>query len=1139
MDDLYPDINDPSFNIKIAKRKEFNEQSISFPEKSADEESDRLCSASFELSAHQQFVKNFVSINTPYNSLLLYHGLGTGKTCSAIGISEEMRNYMKQMGITKKIIIVASPNVQTNFREQLFDERKMKKIGGVWSIQGCSGQKFLSEINPVNLKGVSRERIIKQVDRIIKSYYVFMGYGEFANFIIKRSNTPETLTEKQREELKGRRLRETFGGRLIIIDEVHNIRSSTSKKEKLVASQLDTLTTYVSSMSLILLSATPMYNDPREIVWLINLMNKNDKRSVIDPREVFDKDGNFRISVTGEEEGKALLMRKARGYVSFVKGDNPYTFPYRIFPHDFKSSNSLKVHRYPSKTILGGDIIQGMEYLDLYCVEMGSYQNQVYKFIIDEIREKQDVSKLKPEMMERFGYTMLQKPLEALNMTYPSENKADMLEIGVAKMVGIEGLERTMTFGKNKTDYEYKPSIEEKYGRIFSQKHLGKYSVKLKNITKAITENEGICLVYSQFLDGGVIPLALALEEMGCQRYGAPNLLKTPPKQKKGIMYTMITGNEDLSPDNKLSVKIASGKENVDGSLIKIIIISRAGSEGLDFANIRQVHILEPWYNTNRIEQTIGRAVRNCSHKLLPFKKRNVMIFLYATLLENGHEAADMYVYRVAELKAILIGRVTRALKEGAIDCLLNKAQQKSSQEVMKQKHKLLLSNGESIMFKIGDKPYTQQCDYMEKCTYTCEPSATITPSEITMDTYFVPVNMSLITKIKDLFKEHYFYKKDDLVKHLQYDRAYSIEQINISLSRLVEDKTEIIEDRYKRAGNLINIGEYYLFQPLELDNLHSSLFDRSRPIDYKKESISVDVTNITLGDGIDVSGIQSTSGEIPSSTTTIKMLASKVIKEMETLYNSAFVVEESTKKSDKNWYKNVARAIVRLENAGMKRSKTEDFIVAHIWEVASTREKLAVLDYLYGKDRRNLKDFEFKLNKTIDTYIFEKKERKGIYLQEGDAFILYILNKTVWQKGEKTDNDEFTPLYVKKIRELIINLNEVYGFIIPFKGTNELIFKTKVKDEKRQSGARCDQASKKETIKTLNSILASIKRDDSNSNCPTRVFSDEMVKEIGNVELCCYTELVLRCYNLHKVNGKVWFVSPEYAQKILDHLKN
>jgi hypothetical protein len=51
---------------------------------------------------HQNFVKNFLSLQTPYNGLLLYHGLGPGKTCSAIGIADEMRSYMKQMNFEQK-----------------------------------------------------------------------------------------------------------------------------------------------------------------------------------------------------------------------------------------------------------------------------------------------------------------------------------------------------------------------------------------------------------------------------------------------------------------------------------------------------------------------------------------------------------------------------------------------------------------------------------------------------------------------------------------------------------------------------------------------------------------------------------------------------------------------------------------------------------------------------------------------------------------------------------------------------------------------------------------------------------------------------------------------------------------------------
>ena len=1122
MNDLYPDINDPNFNIKIARRKEFNDSSFKFDVKDAEEEAKRICFSSFELNPHQQFVKNFMSINTPYNSLLLYHGLGTGKTCSAIGISEEMRNYMKQMGITKKIIIVASPNVQENFKQQLFDDRKMEKVGGVWNIHGCSGAKFLAEINPINLKGLSKEKIVTQVNRIINSYYLFMGYGEFANFIAKKSNVSEDFSPEQQEKIKARRLRNTFENRLIIIDEVHNIRNSENKKEKRVASRLDELIKYVHPLRLLLLSATPMYNDPREIVWLINLMNRNDGRSPLEVGEVFDPQGHFRINERGEETGKELLMRKATGYVSFLKGDNPYTFPYRVFPGDFESPQSLKKHTYPTRSLLGGEILQRMQYLDLFCLSPGSYQAKIYDSIIQKLIRESDTKKLDISNMERFGYTLLQKPLEALNMTYPiSEESLD--EATSASLVGIEGLHRCMNFKSNKSEYEYKPEILEEYGRIFSKSKIGKYSAKISEITERIISDTGICLVYSQFLEGGIIPLALALEELGCKRYDGPSLLKTPPKKKLNVVYTMITGNEDLSPNNALAVKTASDTKNKDGSLIKIILISRAGSEGLDFANIRQVHILDPWYNTNRIEQTIGRAVRNCSHKNLPFTERNVMIFMYATLLKNNFEAADMYVYRVAEIKAILIGRVTRSLKEGAIDCILNHEQIKSAAEIMKQKRPLVLSNGEKITLDIGDKPFTQQCDYMESCSYSCNPTAKITAKDIVLDTYTLSGNETLIMKIKNLFKEHFFYKKDDLVNTLTYSKPYSREEIDFALDTLVKDKTAVVEDRYGRGGNIINIGEYYIYQPLELDNEQISLFDRSRPIDYKRGKLVVPSSLVKTQDIIVDEGA-SNEGD-------------KIVKDMTELFKSALKPDSKLKKSEKNWYKNAANAIVRLMVGGMTKDLLETFVVDHIWDTTVGSEKVNVLNYIYSKDTKDYTDFETLLSSVIDSRIISLSAvEKGIYIQEGSEFKLFILEDKQWKKGEKTDNDEFTPLLVKEVSGVIKTLSDIFGFIIPFKETNELIFKTKIKEQKRQSGARCDQASKKDTIKTLNMILNSVKR---NENCPSSEFDDDTVKNIGNIELCCYTELVLRCYNHHKLLGKSWFVNPEYAQNVLDILKN
>jgi len=66
--------------------------------------------------------------------------------------------------------------------------------------------------------------------------------------------------------------------------------------------------------------------------------------------------------------------------------------------------------------------------------------------------------------------------------------------------------------------------------------------------------------------------------------------------------------------------------------------------------------------------------------------------------------------------------------------------------------------------------------------------------------------------------------------------------QIYAALTQLIEDKNEFIEDKYGRSGRLINIADYYLFQPLELLDKNVSIFERSVPIDVKHKMIKFNV---------------------------------------------------------------------------------------------------------------------------------------------------------------------------------------------------------------------------------------------------------------------------------------------------------
>lgn len=1135
---LYPSLDDPNFNIKIAEKKEFNETKYDGSLYDIEEQAKKLCDAEFELSSHQLFVRNFLSFQTPYNSLLLYHGLGTGKTCSAITVSEEMRTYLNQLGINQRIIVVASPNVQENFRLQLFDERKLKLIDGLWNLTACTGNKYLKEINPMNMKGLTKEKVIQQIKRIINHSYLFLGYTEFANYIQKKSYIDSEENSKNKKLQMIRKLKKNFNNRLIIIDEVHNIRISDDNQNKRVAQELFKLVKYVDNLRFLFLSATPMYNSYKEIVWLLNIMNMNDKRSTIEISDIFDKNGNLLISEDGRNVGEEILRRKSTGYVSFVRGENPYTFPYRIFPSLFSIKNTFKTISYPRLQLNGKLIIQPIEHLDLYVANCGSYQEKGYNYIISKAIDKAGKSKEgipNIENMDSFGYTILQKPLQALNMIYPNKLLNDDSSHSDLKLLGSDGLKRTMKFTEIsyppvKKDFEYKNSD---FGDFFAPDKIGLYSAKIKNITDNIINSEGIILVYSQFIDGGVIPIALALESLGFTRFGSKssNLFKSAPHKPidyktfltedkmenpiefKPAKYTMITGDKALSPDKVNDLKNLTDENNKNGEKIKVVIISMSGSEGIDFKNLRQVHILEPWYNLSLIEQIIGRAVRTCSHKQLPFTKRNVEIFLYGTILnETEKEAVDLYIYRLAELKAVQIGRVSRVLKESSVDCILNIDQTNFSEENMNTIVKQELSNKTVINFPIGDKAYTVSCDYMETCNFKCKPFKSITDEDVKMDTYnetFIIMNTDrIIQRIRDLFKEKFFYKKDRLISEINIVKNYPLVQINWALTTLINDQNEFITDKYNRLGHLINIDEYYLFQPIELNNENISIFDRKVPIDFKNSKIVFPVSDFKEKDVIKTSDLDKKEDTNKDNSLIIKIKSD---------YDNAFIDISKPKRGEDNWY--IYAAVLNntnyLEkNIGFNNEDYKEFIIAHILEYLNFSDTKDLLNYLYYNE--NLSNFEKEIKKYYDRHLMKNKNIIGIIIPKDNEPYLLIKGQSSWVVGEQED---YTDL-VNNIKNLIISpdkFNNYLGFIGTFKNQYN-IFKVKNMEDTRSKGARCDQSGKSETIKILNIIAGETK------------YTPENTKGRNKTEFCVIQEMMLRYFNKIRKFDKIWFLSPNEA---------
>ena len=1203
---LYPNLNDPQFNIKIAEKKEFNDTQYDGKIVDVEKQAEILCNADYELAPHQLFVRNFLSFQTPYNSLLLYHGLGTGKTCSAISVSEEMRDYLNQMGITSKIIVVASPNVQDNFKLQLFDEQKLKEVNGLWNIRACTGNKFLKEINPMNMKGLIKENVIAQIKSIIHKYYDFFGYTEFANYIIKISEIDSSIvkTNKERDAYVRRKLQKHFNNRLVIIDEVHNIRISDDNKNKRTAIELFKLVQNVNNLRLLLLSATPMYNSYKEIIWLINLMNLNDGRPTIDVKDVFNNDGTFKTDKNGAPIGKDLLERKATGYISFVRGENPYTFPYRVWPKEFAKDKTFGTNiNYPRTQLNNKPVIQPIEFLSLYLTTVGDYQSKGYNYIMNKLKQNFVSSTKIPtfENMESFGFTLLQKPLEALNIVYPDErldalnddlSNSDEIKIDTNQIVGEAGLFRLMDYecspspcrtgeeGKNQKRFNFKYKNEEKYGRIFSPKEIKKYSSKISSVCERIMKSKGVILVYARYISGGILPIALALEELGFTRArdGKSLFEKAPtepidaitlePKSKytqakpfQGAKYTMITGDKGFTPDSVADIKMLTTDDNADGSKIKVVLISQAGSEGVDLKFIRQVHIIDPWYNMNRIEQIIGRAVRNCSHKKLPFSQRNVEMYLYGTLLKNDvEESADLYVYRLAELKAVQIGNISRVLKSIAVDCILNYEQTGFTITNMKQTVRQELSSGLIIKeYQIGDKEFSSTCDYMKSCEYYCNPApdTMITSETAKLDTYneaFIVKNTDkVIYKIKLLMKDKFFYRKADLIARINLIKNHPLSEIDAALTQLVDDKYEFLIDKYGRLGNLVNVDDLYLFQPTELNNTQISIYERETPIDYKRDSIKVIETNAVAsvaaqaqsvasvaaleaqaqstnvaGPANAVAQAQSVAGPAASvaaqaadaSASVAGPAAQETIKILDDIkknYNMAKDLK-TIERGDDDWYKFCSVVINDMKEDDTDIKVLLELLISHIMEEQPYGNLVKILNYYNALNKDD--PVEKQIIQYIDRNTLKDKNTTGIILQDDGKRKILIKTKDTgkWLDAKGEDIEDLKvklALMLSKLKPAKDKLNNIIGFITTFK-KDYMTFKVKDFANKRTKGARCDQSTKRDAIKTLNEILGREKYDSKS--------------EISQKQICCIQEFILRIYDRENKNNKRWFLSPAEA---------
>jgi len=285
----------------------------------------------------------------------------------------------------------------------------------------------------------------------------------------------------------------------------------------------------------------------------------------------------------------------------------------------------------------------------------------------------------------------------------------------------LEGDELLASMG----DADYKTTIIQAYEYLkkYSSQYLvpGKleiYSPKFLAMLENISSPDyrGLHLVYSQFRSmEGIGIFSLVLEANGFAQFkikktgidswelnmseeemGKPTFALytgTEDAEEREIIRNIFNGMWDNIPNNIAAQLRRKSADNNLGEIVKVLMITSAGSEGINLRNTRYVHIMEPYWHPVRVEQVIGRARRICSHKDLPLELQTVEVFMYimqftqaqldsefamelrikaqdkSKLAPYPPQTSDQKLYEISNIKEQLSSQLLKGIKEASIDC--------------------------------------------------------------------------------------------------------------------------------------------------------------------------------------------------------------------------------------------------------------------------------------------------------------------------------------------------------------------------------------------------------------------------------------------------------------------------------------
>ena len=678
-----------------------------------------------DLFPHQKFVSEFIN-DSPYRGLLLYHGLGSGKTIAAAAAATQFLE-----GNGRRVSIWTPASLSRNFRDTMISLKVPPNS---------------TKVEYINYNGLTAAKVR---EKYVKNY---------------------------------------FDDKLVIIDEAHNWISRCVHMSSIAKIMYDRLF-FANNVKILLLSATPMINSPNELAFMMNLLRgpitaytfaipsyEEDmlqpvkkyideqsfkggllkltlvpigfvksgdggvtnymKRETLDHADIIKQiEGVLNVKGTSKWHtalpfDKAdfdrwfispnystvvnddLFIRRITGLVSFIKNSNPELYPKLV--DDKTHVEELKMSPEQTKAYV---VVRTHEYQkEARAKKMKRFQTQdpfnktaqVYRAF-----SRATCNFAFPNDIKRMYPNNLREIAREMDFSEEGKNEEEKTENGEKAGEKAEKAGEKTATDKADIDKQYAAHLNDLLKKIDAPQYLSvanirSYSVKFAAIINKMLESpRELHLIYTQFRKiEGIGLLSLALKQNGYteiklirhkgQKYsvkiesggvGKKRFIVYPADDKRAAQIALDIYNSELDklPDDiREDIVKSIGSTNARAEICQALLITQGGAEGITLKNCRQVHILEPYWNQIRHDQVLGRAIRTCSHVGLSPAERTVKAFIYIakmdmevlankdfTVTKQDGGTTDEHIMAITIRKATIMNRFLSLMQTAAADCLL------------------------------------------------------------------------------------------------------------------------------------------------------------------------------------------------------------------------------------------------------------------------------------------------------------------------------------------------------------------------------------------------------------------------------------------------------------------------------------